>query len=54
MSGKISVQSELDLGSTFVLTLSLPMVKPTNTIISDPLTSIELKEKKLNSLNSLT
>ncbi|WP_019027612.1 hybrid sensor histidine kinase/response regulator [Colwellia piezophila] len=53
MSGKISVQSELGLGSTFVMTLTLPLTKPTSTVFSDPLKSSELKEKKLTSLNGL-
>ncbi|GAW97705.1 MULTISPECIES: ATP-binding protein [Colwellia] len=47
MSGKISVQSELGLGSTFVLTLSLPITKPTSAVFSEPLKSTELKENKL-------
>ena len=47
MSGKISVQSELGLGSAFVLTLSLPIIKPTSH------KSIELREKELRSLKCL-
>ncbi|NQZ51677.1 MAG: response regulator [Moritella sp.] len=53
MSGKISVQSELGLGSTFVLTLSLPIIKPTSSTFPDLHKSIELREKELRSLKCL-
>jgi len=53
MSGEISVQSALGLGSTFVLTLNLPIVKPNSCALSDFLESTELKEKKINLHNDL-
>jgi len=52
MSGKISVQSALGLGSTFVLSLPLPKIKPTNTV-SSICNNSTLKESKMSSLNDL-
>jgi|GEM_PF-3450610 len=52
MSGKISVQSALGLGSTFALSLRLPIVKPTNTV-SSICNNSALKENKMSSLNNL-